>query len=287
MKQPRGVRAGSPRLVLCTCDSWYGAQVLAILLASEQVQVTGIVRSARVLSPRFGFARGALEQVRISGFVYSAYLWCITTGAEIACPIGGLASVGRLVSAHVIPSLVTRNVNDAEGQAFIARAAPDVLISAFFNQRLAEPVLALPTLACINIHPSLLPAFRGVDPVFYTLLRGVRRFGVSVHRMAPELDSGNLLEQEEVGIADSASVFEITARLFRRGAELSIALLDRIEAEEPGVTQRGEGNYDSWPTPSQVRTFRDQGHALIRLSDIARLLHGETYTAIQPTPPHS
>ena len=285
MSEPRGVKAGPLRIVLCTCDGWYGAQVLAGLLASGRVQVTGVVRSARVLSPRFGFARGALEQVRRSGLVYSAYLWCITQGADMVSRIGRLSSVERLASAHEIPSLVTRNVNDAEGRAFVGQAAPHILVSAFFNQRVGEPVLALPTLASVNIHPSLLPAFRGVDPVFYTLLGGVRRFGVSLHQMTPEFDAGDLLAQDEVAVADSASVFEITANLFRRGAEVLIEHLDRIESGTSGVMQRSGGNYDSWPTPTQVRKFRAQGHTLFRLSDAARLLRGNSYRQAQSSLP--
>jgi len=285
MSQLRGAKSSSLRIVLCTCDGWYGAQVLASLLTCERVQVTGIVRSARVLSRRFGFARGAFEQLRKSGSVYSAYLWCITTGADTVCRIGRLASVGRLASAHGIPSLVTRDVNDAKGRAFVEHAAPHLIVSAFFNQRLSESILAIPTLASINIHPSLLPAFRGVDPVFYTLLRGVRRFGVSLHQMTSEFDAGDLLAQDEVAVANSASVFEITADLFRRGAELLIEHLDRIESGASGVKQRGECDYDSWPTPTQVRKFRTQGHSLFRLFDLARLLRGNSYRPSQPRLP--
>ena len=105
-----------------------------------------------------------MAQVRRSGIAYSLYLWCATTLADWLCALGGAElSPFRRPGLSV---LTTRNLNDAEGLRFLAECAPDILVSAFFNQRLNAAALALPTRGCLNIHPSLLPEAKGVDPVF-------------------------------------------------------------------------------------------------------------------------
>jgi methionyl-tRNA formyltransferase len=75
-------RATAPprlRTVFCTCGGLFGALVLRRLRASDRLEICGIIRSVRVLDPRFGFLRGALAQIRRSGVAYALYLWCTTT----------------------------------------------------------------------------------------------------------------------------------------------------------------------------------------------------------------
>jgi methionyl-tRNA formyltransferase len=77
--------AQAPRLrtVFCTCGGLYGALVLRRLRAcAHRLEICGIVRSSRVLDPRFGFLKGAVEQIRRSGLAYALYLWCTTTLAD-------------------------------------------------------------------------------------------------------------------------------------------------------------------------------------------------------------
>lgn len=170
-----------------------------------------------------------------------------------------------------IPVHATRDINDAEGLRFLSACAPDLLVSAFFDQRLREAALAIPARASVNIHPSLLPAFRGVDPVLQARLQGATRVGVTVHYMIPALDAGNVLAQRAAGTLIGASVFETTARLFDEGAQLLVEALGRIERGDPGTPQAAGGSYESWPSRAELRALRAGGSALIRVSDFARL----------------
>jgi len=237
------------------------------------LRVTGVVRSSRVLSPRFGFLRGGIEQIRRTGLAYAAYLFGATSVFEAMCRTAQRPRVARLAAERAIPMLATRDINNVDGRDFVARADPHVLVSAFFNQRLSEQVLMLPSLGCVNIHPSLLPQFRGADPVFHAKLRRVRRIGVTLHLMSANLDEGNVLAQEEVAVPERASVFAATAELFQRGAELLVERLGRLERRDAGVAQNGAASYDSWPTPAQVGQFRSQGGALLHAADLARWMN--------------
>lgn len=175
---------------------------------------------------------------------------------------------------QAIPTLSTRDANAPAGLEFASRLAPDLLVSAFFNQRLGGELVAVPKLGAINIHPSPLPDYKGVDPAFFAALRGEKIRGVSVHRIAAELDAGNVLFQETVPAAPAASVFRTTAALYARGAELITAGLERLVDGDPGQPQAARGNYDSWPSPAQVAEFHHRGGRLVRWSDLCALRRG-------------
>lgn len=234
------------RVVLCTSGGMPGAAVLRPLLQSNNIQVLGVVRSTRVLSPRYGFLRGALEQWRRSGARYTAYLGCASLAR---LPVGGL------------PVHATRDINDGASRAFMERLAPDLVVSAFFNQRIGSWA------AGVNLHPSLLPALRGVDPVFYAFLRGERRLGVTLHRLAPELDEGAIVAQREAPLVEGESVLGATLRLYRMGAALLLESLETIRTGSVHAQPPG-GDYASWPTRAQVAQARARGIRLVRARDL-------------------
>jgi methionyl-tRNA formyltransferase len=258
------------RTVFCTCGGLYGALVLSRLRACAQLEICGIVRSSRVLDPRFGFLQGAIAQIRRSGLAYALYLWCTTTLADGLCALNGQNKRTR-PGEPAAGRLTTRDLNDPEGRAFLVKCAPDLLISSFFNQRLASETLTLPTLGCLNIHPSLLPDAKGVDPVFQALLHGGPPLGVTVHFMNQEFDAGRILAQQRIEPRRGASVFETTALLYRDGAELLANTVERVAAGDKGALQSGPGTYQSWPTAVEIAALRRRGGALLRLMDFVRL----------------
>lgn len=236
------------RAVLCTNGGLPGAAALRSLRSSGRIEIAGIVNSTRILSPRYGFLRGAWEQYRLSGLRYTVYLGC---------------TVHAPVPRHGLPAFSTRDINGAPARAFIERLAPELIVSAFFNQRMGEAVRAIAP--AVNLHPALLPAFKGVDPVFYSRLRGAP-LGVTLHRVSPELDAGDILAQRAAAELPGESVLGATVRLFALGAQL---LADSLEAIRAGGTpQAGAGSYDSWPARAEVAALRRKGVSLVRLRDL-------------------
>jgi len=260
------------RTVLCTCGGLYGALVLMRLRACDRLEICAVVRSTRVFHPQFGFLRGAVAQVRCSGVAYALYLWCTTTVADWLCALGGVRAVPTQSAAPGLHVLTTRDINDAEGLQFLADCRPDFLVSAFFNQRLHAAALALPTHGCVNIHPSLLPEAKGVDPVFQALLHDEPRLGVTVHFMSAGLDAGPIVAQRSIARPAGSSVFAATALLFREGAELLATAIESIEQGATGTAQSGAGSYQSWPTRREMLVLHARGGALLRVVDLARFL---------------
>jgi methionyl-tRNA formyltransferase len=262
------------RTVFCTCGGLYGALVLRRLRACDRIEICAVIRSTRVLDPRFGFLRGAVAQVRRSGVAYALYLWCTTTLADWLCVLGGIGAVPTRSAPPGLQVLATRDINDAEALRFLTECAPDLLVSAFFNQRLHPAALALPKRGCINIHPSLLPEAKGVDPVFQSLLHGTPPLGVTVHFMTPELDAGRIMAQRAVEEQPPLSVFAATALLFREGAELLVTAIEGIAHGATGSPQGGAGSYQSWPTRQELSGLHARGRTLLRFADLSRLARG-------------
>jgi methionyl-tRNA formyltransferase len=208
--------------------------VLAALRASPAVEIVGVLRSSRI---------EAWRRYRASGLAYAFYLGCL---------------MARRLHTEGIPILSTADVNGAHARAFVDRLAPDLLVSAFFNQKIDT---ALPA---VNIHPSLLPAFKGVDPVFHARLAAAP-LGVTVHRISPQLDAGDVVAQREILFGEEKSVLHMTERLYAEGARLLIESLPAIERATP---QSGPGSYDSWPSRAQVAALRAKGVRLVRLREL-------------------
>lgn len=244
------------------------------LHACERLELCGVVRSSRVLDPRFGFWRGALTQIHRSGLRYSLYLWWTTTLTDWLCAVNGMGAVPMRSAKDSVRVLTSRDINDPAGLEFLAACEPDLLVCVVFNQRLRPATLALPRLACLNIHPSLLPEAKGVDPVFQGLLQGSPLLGVTVHYMNAEFDAGRIVAQRPVERLEGASVFESTALLFREGAELLAGAVERVAAGDMGTEQGGAGSYQSWPKSTEVTELRRRGGALLRFVDFWRLLRG-------------
>jgi methionyl-tRNA formyltransferase len=256
------------RIVLCTNGGLHGALVLDRLLASPRIEIAGLVLSSRVLRANDTFLGGALAYVRRSGIAYATYLWCSTSLADLLLRFSPPGSVSRRAAQRAIPVWSTRRINDAASRDFIRARSPDLLVSAFFNQRIAEDIARIPRLGAVNIHPSALPDFKGVDPVFFAMLRGATTLGVSVHRVSPEWDAGEIVRRDVVPADAGDSVFHATARLYDRGAELLVQALGGIEAGAPADAQGGEGCYDSWPSRVDVASLRRKGVALVRARDL-------------------
>lgn len=97
---------------------------------------------------------------------------------------------------------------------------PDVIVVAAFGQILPKSVLSIPRLGCLNIHPSLLPRFRGASPVASAILAGDDFTGVSLMVMDEGLDTGPVLARAQISISPGDTTGSLTAKLSWLGAQL-------------------------------------------------------------------
>lgn len=116
------------------------------------------------------------------------------------------------------------SVNLPDARARIAAAAPDVLCVCAFGALIKEPLLSEHPL--LNVHPSLLPRWRGAAPIERAIMAGDQRTGVSIMRVGAGLDSGPVCAQAPEPISDRDSYGTLAARLEELGGRLLIGALD-------------------------------------------------------------
>lgn len=103
---------------------------------------------------------------------------------------------------------------------------PDVIAVFAYGQLLPRSVLELPPYGCLNIHPSLLPRYRGAAPIAAAILAGDLATGVTIMHMDEGLDTGPILAQGECPIALDDTAGSLTVKLARQGAELLVKTID-------------------------------------------------------------
>ena len=104
----------------------------------------------------------------------------------------------------------------------------DVFIVAQYGILIPETILSIPGHGTLNVHPSLLPKYRGASPVQSTILAGDTKTGVTIMLLDKEMDHGSVLSQEECTIDKSDTAVTLEAKLGRLGAILLIATLPRF-----------------------------------------------------------
>ncbi|MBC8429616.1 MAG: methionyl-tRNA formyltransferase [Dehalococcoidia bacterium] len=97
---------------------------------------------------------------------------------------------------------------------------PDVIVVAAFGQILPRSVLGIPRFGCINVHPSLLPGFRGASPVASAILAGDEFTGVSIMLMDEGLDTGPILARAQIPVSAQDTTGSLTTKLSLIGARL-------------------------------------------------------------------
>lgn len=121
---------------------------------------------------------------------------------------------------------------DPEAVAALAALTPDLLIVAAYGVILPKQVLAIPSYGCINVHASLLPAYRGASPITAAILDGREETGVSIMLMDAGMDTGPVLAQARQPIHPDDTTPRLSERLATQGAELLVATLPRWLAGE-------------------------------------------------------
>ena len=263
--------AKKKRIIFCTYSSIFSSIVLDKLITDDRVEVVAIINSTRVLNPKYGFMRGALKQIQLSGLRYASYLFIVTDLFRWLQPLPTVKkSIHGLAKQHGIPLLDTVDMNNLESIDFIKQSKSDYLLASHLNQLVKPEVLDLPDLDCINIHPSILPRYKGVDPVFYTLLNQETEIGVTLHKMSEEFDSGKILIQKIITAHNKQSVFFYNCQLFEEGVKLAIQWMEDKTSGDivASNAKKKSHNYDSWPSREKVKQFKQAGNSLIGLSEL-------------------
>ncbi|MDT8281257.1 MAG: formyltransferase family protein [Gammaproteobacteria bacterium] len=160
------------------------------------------------------------------------------------------ASLALLASQSGIPVIdLSQPVDDVVQQC--SEFTVDVTFMSCYGSRLPEAIINLAGMGCYNLHPSLLPGFRGPEPVFWQMRQGAE-MGVSWHRVVRDFDAGDIVASKRVFLDDGEQYLSITALLAEAGANLLPVLLAELSSGSVTQTpqQQGETSYYSCPEKS-------------------------------------
>ena len=137
--------------------------------------------------------------------------------------------------------------HDLTAQTLAAQRA-DVACVACFPRLLPPSLLTVPRCGFLNVHPSLLPFYRGPAPVFWQLRDGVTAGGVTVHWMDADFDTGALAAQVPVTLPNGAGGPDIDMMMAVTGTQaLGRVLAQVAQGDMPRTSQPGSGSYQPWP----------------------------------------
>jgi methionyl-tRNA formyltransferase len=160
-----------------------------------------------------------------AGFTIPAVVLARRTGVR-------LGELQRIAASREIPVVWVKYA--AEATEVIQSVAPQAAVAACFPWRLPRAARETPPLGILNVHPSLLPAGRGPEPVFWTLRRGEPVTGVTVHRMDAGFDTGPIVAQAQMPVGEGIAAPDLERDLMTLGGSL---LVDALPALAAGTLQ--------------------------------------------------
>src|SRR4051794_33365807 len=147
--------------------------------------------------------------------------------------------MAHIAATRGVAVVQPESINTPEGVAQLRDLRPDLMVVAAYGQILSKDVLGVPAVGTINVHASLLPKYRGAAPVAYAILNGETQTGVTIIKVTPGLDSGDMILQDAIDIGPDETTGTLEARLAVLGARLAVEAVRKYQAGGPveGVKQ--------------------------------------------------
>ena len=222
-------------------------------------------------------------------FAWSKFLEFLVLSAITVLPkMLGRGAVFRRLSAiarrHGAPFHRTEDVMSELTLAWIAALNPDVVIT-LFHQIIRRKLIGIPRLGIVNIHPGILPDFRGIQPYFWELAQCSGNAGATLHFISDEsIDTGLML-----GMAKFNTWLGMSVQLNYYLTILSASyLLPQVMTllEQGKLTPRSQdssqGAYYRWPDSAAVNMLKNSGHRIVSWRDLRDILTGK-YDQFEPS----
>lgn len=268
------------RIALFTLEALSNARAVRRFVAAHAREIVLVGRS-NPYRPAMG---GSLGQIRRhlarSGPRFLPYLAVNFTFVELSNLLAPLAPRDRPAEAKPlaalcrelgIPSPLLDDVNAPAVAGLLREHRADLVISLHFDQIFKAETLAIVPQGGVNVHPSLLPEHRGPTPTIYALAEDPPRFGVTVHRLAATIDTGDILAQRAVALPAGTTAVRAASALHEEGRRL----LEGVLADWPGQPRPQPANappYCPFPSPAMLADLGRRGRAVTDMRDLRNAL---------------
>lgn len=236
-----------------------------LLLSIKPVNVDGSNLSAPsslgFLLKRFGWRYSLFLLLNLIG------MWLLQPMRFLLPKHRRLWSYAELSERFGIELVQHKDFNDADLLRSINAKKPDVLLINGCNQILKQPLISTPQRYCLNIHPSLLPNDRGVDPLFQKMLRDEKTVDTTLHELTEMIDAGPIYTQRQTHYCDKKSYLSLVVQQAIQGALVFNEFLGGVSQPSPQAPNP-DHPYRSWPSRQEIRIFNRQGKRWLSLVDL-------------------
>ena len=132
----------------------------------------------------------------------------------------------------------------------ISKIKPDIILVSCYSRLIPQSITSLAKHGSFNIHPSMLPAFRGPTPLFWQYKEGIDNFGVSLHRISNSFDTGNIVLQKSVEMKEGLNKKMATETLAHAASDLVLRLVSEIKNNNlsENIQNKSLASYQTYPT---------------------------------------
>ena len=174
-------------------------------------------------------------------------------------------SIAGVISKYNIPIWKFNSVNSDDFAREIAQTEIDLLISIASPQIFSKKIIDILPKGIINYHSSLLPKYRGRQPLFWALLNQENIIGVSVHEVDDQLDNGPILTQITIPVTQQTTLHEAYLLTIKQGPDLLNSAVRKISKGENDRLSNitAKNSYNGKPTKNDLAAFRKSGRRIV------------------------
>jgi len=218
-----------------------------------------VARRVILFGSEGGYSRPVLERLLSSGVQVDAVVLPAPgrTHIDTRFPVSvetPVQSTGLpgLATAHDIPLYRSQTLDDPQLIQKLSTLEPEFGLMACFPLKLPAVLRGVPRLACWNLHPSLLPAYRGPAPLYWQLRLQETRTGLTLHEVTDRVDAGNIVAQRRLPLPDKRGNAELDAWVAEFGVGLFIRSMDDYLHDRLASIPQDEARASYYPCPEQV-----------------------------------
>lgn len=269
------------KIVLLVPKLHAGAELsLNKILVHRDLNIVGIIRSdISIFTKRFwyyikyGISKSGIFYASLIGFMAYIHLFAIFIARIFSFKKNRKwLKIDELVEKYQIPIHDTQNINSEESKNILKLWNPDIVVSLYFDQILKQDVINIAKQATLNVHPAILPKYRGLMSDFWSLLNEESTTGVTIHHIVEKLDAGNIIAQEQFPIKKHDSKFSLMIKSAQRGSKLLINILRKLKTGIKLQTTSLEikSKLYSYPKKENFDQFHQKGKHLFSIKWIWR-----------------
>ena len=123
-------------------------------------------------------------------------------------------------------------LNDFSNVKQLADLQPDLIVTASYGKIIPDAIIKTAKFGAINVHPSLLPKYRGAEPIFWQIAHGEKKSGVTIFQLSSKLDEGAIIAQEEFPLNETDNYATLESMCIKIGMKLLNSLFEKLEKEQ-------------------------------------------------------